>query len=247
MNELVSDKKTAYILITALVVVLLGAIYYFVLDPLKNEKVSKEINVEVLQGEVAALKEEYSSSQSTDNSTENPSYLKTQVPLTRELNELIRSIEEVELLSDSKILSIEFNNYDGTIEDAQLLPETTEEDGESESESDNETTGDNAAETSDETPDETSTPAPVSPVSEVGLPENLKLITFDVSIMTKDYDQLVLFVEEIENLQRIYRVDQITLSGPGEDQLLNEEELDDIAATIQLTTFYHDEQEIMEN
>ena len=56
MNDLVNDKKTAYILIAALVIVLLGAVYYFILQPLKSEKVPKELNVEVLQGEVASLK-----------------------------------------------------------------------------------------------------------------------------------------------------------------------------------------------
>lgn len=229
MNELVSDKKTAYILISALVVVLLGAVYYFVLHPLKNEKESKEVSIEVLQGEVAALKEEYSSSQLQDDSTENAFYLKTQVPLTRELNELIRSIEEVELLSESKILSVEFNNYDGTIEDAQLLPETSEENTETETQSEDVLT------------DEPSEEPPVSPVAEASLPEKLKLITFNISILTKNYDSLVLFVEEIEHLKRIYRVDQITLSASGEEQLLDEGAVKNIAAKIQLTTFYHDE------
>ncbi len=229
MNELVSDKKTAYILISALVVVLLGAVYYFVLHPLKNEKESKEVSIEVLQGEVAALKEEYSSSQLQDDSTENAFYLKTQVPLTRELNELIRSIEEVELLSESKILSVEFNNYDGTIEDAQLLPETSEENTETEPQSEDVLT------------DEPSEEPPVSPVAEASLPEKLKLITFNISILTKNYDQLVMFVEEIEHLKRIYRVDQITLLAPGEEQLLDKEAVNNIVAKIQLTTFYHDE------
>ncbi|WP_427137097.1 potassium transporter [Psychrobacillus psychrodurans] len=229
MNELVSDKKTAYILISALVVVLLGAVYYFVLHPLKNEKESKEVSIEVLQGEVAALKEEYSSSQLQDDSTENAFYLKTQVPLTRELNELIRTIEEVELLSESKILSVEFNNYDGTIEDAQLLPETSEENTETEPQSEDVLT------------DEPSEGPPVSPVAEASLPEKLKLITFNISILTKNYDQLVMFVEEIEHLKRIYRVDQITLLAPGEEQLLDKEAVNNIAAKIQLTTFYHDE------
>lgn len=229
MNELVSDKKTAYILISALVVVLLGAVYYFVLHPLKNEKQSKEVSIEVLQGEVAALKEEYSSSQLQDDSTENAFYLKTQVPLTRELNELIRSIEEVELLSESKILSVEFNNYDGTIEDAQLLPETSEENTETEPQSEDVLT------------DEPSEEPPVSPVAEASLPEKLKLITFNISILTKNYDQLVMFVEEIEHLKRIYRVDQITLLAPGEEQLLDKEAVNNIVAKIQLTTFYHDE------
>ncbi|MEK5147578.1 hypothetical protein MKX53_11120 [Psychrobacillus sp. FSL K6-4615] len=237
MNDLVNDKKTAYILIATLVIVLLGAVYYFIIQPLKSEKVSKELNVEVLQGEVASLKEEYSSTQLNNNMTENAFYLKTQVPLTRELNELIRSMEEIELISDSKIISVEFNNYDGTLEDSQLLPEIPE--GDIETQSGSETTG----ETIEEDTDEMSEEPPVSPVSEVGLPENLKLITFNISILAKNYDQLVLFVEEIENLQRIYRVDQITLSAPGEDQLLDKEALDDLEATIQLTTFYHEEQE----
>ncbi|MFJ7971191.1 hypothetical protein [Psychrobacillus sp. NPDC096389] len=241
MNELVSNKRTAFLLIAALVVVLLGAVYYFVLQPLKDERVSKERTVQVLQGEVAALKEEYSSAQLEGGSSENTFFLKTQVPLTRELNEIVRSIEEVELLSDSKILSVEFNNYDETLEESQLILETSEVNEEIESESEDVSTEELS--TIDETAGETSDGPPVSPVSEVVLPEKLKLITFNISILAKNYDQLVLFVEEVENLKRIYRVDQVILSAPGEEQLLDKDQDDDIAATIQLTTFYHDEQD----
>lgn len=56
-------------------------------------------------------------------------------------------------------------------------------------------------------------------MADAPLPANLKLITFNVSVQTKNYEHLVLLIEEIENLERVLRVDQITMNAPGEQEL----------------------------
>ena len=224
MNELVSNKRTALLLIVALVLLVLGAIYYYVIYPLQSERSAKENNVEMLQAEVSVLSEQYQSAQEGDSPTENAFLLESQVPITRDLDELIRSIEEVELVSDSRIESIKFNNYDENVAESTLAPDVTEETESIENQVQSEEV------------------APVSPVAETVLPNKLKLITFEVSIQSKSYEQLVLFVEEMEKMSRIMRIDQVELTAPGEEEIVDKTYEEALAATIQITTFYYDEQ-----
>lgn len=229
MNELVSNKRTAFLLIITLVVLILGAIYYFLINPLQNERDTKENNVKMLQTEVAVLNEQYQSVQAAEGKTENAFQLEKKVPITRELDELIRSIEEIELISESQIESISFNNYDEVVAKSPLAPTQTEE------ETNAETT-----ETIDsiESADETETP--ISPVANIVLPPQLKLITFNISVLTKDFNHINQFVEELEKMERIVRVDQLSFSLPGEEQFYNEDTKEAISAEIQVTTFYYD-------
>ncbi|MER2263268.1 MAG: hypothetical protein ABS934_14780 [Psychrobacillus sp.] len=240
MNELVSNKRNAYILIGALVLLLLFAIYYFIIAPLKDEKYSKEISVEVLQGEVASLKEQYNSFQASDVKVDNIFALESKVPSERELDELLLSLEQVELISDSKIEAIEFNNYDGILDQMQLdlYQEDSIEEDTAQTEEAIQAEGESGS--VDDTED-TSEEPPSSPVADAPLPANLKLITFNVSVQTKSYEHLVLLIEEIESLERVVRVDQITMNAPGEQEMLNEETPTATSATIQLTTFFHEE------
>lgn len=221
MNELVSNKRTAFLLIVTLVVLILGAIYYYVIYPLQNERDSKANIVKVLQTEVAALNEQYQSAQADERPTENTFQLEKQVPITRELDELIRSIEEIELVSDSRIESVEFNNYDENVAESTLVPEETEE---------------------TEGSVEDGEVAPVSPVAETVLPNKLKLITFNVTILSKSFEHFTLFVEEVEKMNRIIRIDQVSMVAPGEEEIVDKSYEEAIEAIIQITTFYYDEQ-----
>lgn len=67
----------------------------------------------------------------------------------------------------------------------------------------------------------------------------MKNRTFNVSVLTKDYDHLKAFIEELEDLERIVRIDQIKFTMPGEEQLHEMDSEKTISAEIQLTTFYY--------
>lgn len=178
-----------------------------------------------VRNEIAVLNEQLTAPNEEVEPEQNTFALQKKVPLTRALDELIRSIEEVELISESKIESINFNNYDAAVSESPLAPTQTEEGTQTE----------NAKPTEENTATET----PVSPVANIVLPPQLKLITFNISVLTKDYDHLKVFIEELENLERIVRVDQIGFSMPGEEQLYDLDSEETISAEIQLTTFYY--------
>lgn len=232
MNDLVSNKRTGYLLLLALVVVILGAIYYFVIYPLSEEKNSKEVTVSNVRSEVAVLQEQLTTPVAEEEPEEHTFALKKKVPLTRDLDKLIRSIEEIELISESKIMSVNFNNYDEVVSESALVPTQTEE----ETNTENTETSD-ITEVTDTT---TETETPVSPVANIVLPPQLKLITFNLSVLTKDYDHLKQFMEELEKAERIVRVDQLSFSLPGEEQYYKVDSVDSISVEIQVTTFFYD-------
>ncbi|WP_419958650.1 potassium transporter [Psychrobacillus psychrotolerans] len=229
MNDLFSNKQTGYLVISALIAVLLGAIYYFLVYPMSEEKNSKEVTISTVRSEIALLDSQLTSPVEEDED-KNSFQLEKKVPLTRELDMLIKSIEEIDLVSEAKIESIEFNNYDEIVADSTLVP--SEEEAASP-----ETNDATTEETEGEQPAET----PVSPVANSTLPPQLKLITFNINILTKDYDHLNTFIKELESIERIKRIDQIEFLMPGEESLLDLDFKDAISARIQVTTFYYDE------
>lgn len=225
MNDLVSNKKTAFLLIVTLVVLVLGVIYFYFIYPLNKEKKSKEEAVRYVQSEIGILQSQLATS-TVEESKENMFALQKKIPNSRALDQLIRSIEEVELISESKIESINFNNYDEIVAESDLAATESKE---NEQVDNTETTENNI-----------SMETPVSPVANIELPAQLKLITFNISVVTKDYDHLMIFIEELEKLERIVRMDQIEFSMPGEEQLYEMNSEGTISAQIQLTTFYYD-------
>ncbi|QFF99568.1 potassium transporter [Psychrobacillus glaciei] len=226
MNDLVSNKKTGFLIIIAFIVVVLGAIYYYFVYPLNEEKNLKEVTVSNVRNEIAVLETQLAAPVVEDDNRENSFAFQKKVPTTRALEELIRSIEQVELISESKIESINFNNYDESVSESTLVPIKTEENAQTD-----------ATETTEEN---TANETPVSPVANIVLPAQLKLITLNISVLTKDYEHLNSFIKELENLERIVRVDQIKFSVPGEEQQTEMDSEETISAEIQLTTFYYD-------
>lgn len=227
MNDLVTNKQTGYLLIIALVAVVLGAVYYFFIYPLNEEKNAKEATLSTVSSEIALLDSQLETTVE-EAVVQNSFQLEKKVPITRELDTLIKSIEEVELISEARIESIEFNNYDEIVADSSLV--TSEEETSTE-------TDVPVEEIEGEQPTET----PVSPVASTPLPAQLKLITFNISVLTKDYDHFNTFLKELESIERINRIDQVEFSMPGEEQNYVEETKEAISTVIQVTTFYYDE------
>ncbi|WP_298470303.1 potassium transporter [uncultured Psychrobacillus sp.] len=226
MNELVSDKRTGYLLIVALVAVLLGALYFFLISPLQQEKQSKEVVISNVRNEIDLLSTQLVAPSEEE---ENSFLLEKKVPLSRELNRLVQSIEEVELISEARVESVNFNNYDEIVADSSLAA------------TDEEVPLNEPVATTDEANPEGEivTEAPVSPIANAVLPPQLKLITFDITVWTKDYDHLSTFIKEIESIERIYRIDAIEFSLLGEEELYDLEVQEAVSATIQVTTFYY--------
>ena len=238
--KLSSSKNSGPILIASLVAVLLFAVYYYIVLPKQDEADMIDSSVDSLHSEISILNEQIASiqeEQSSENSNEFA--LRKKVPASREIDELLLNIEEIEHVSGSRIQSISFNNYDSLVSTSSLTDPNavteTEENAEEQTEASEEQTTDTTSETTEQ-----ATATPVSTIAVESLPVNLKLITFNVDVESPNHGNLEQFIKEIEKLERVMHIDTVDYDLPGEENTYAEDASNIVAASIQVTTFYYE-------
>ena len=263
--QLSSGKNSGPLLATALVLALLFAVYYYVVLPKQDEAETKQSNVDNLNSEISTLKEQIALVEAENNSAVGNEFaIRKKLPESREIDQLLLSLEEIEYVSNSRIVGVSFNNYDdlvsasglGEAEEEMQTDGTTGEipvDGTTDGSVTGETvdgttdanvtdgavddtTGDSVSDESADTEQEET--VPVSTMSAEALPTNLKLITFQIDIESPDDERLQQFIKEIEQLERVMHIDTIEYSLPGEEDAFSEEASTIVSASIQVTTFY---------
>ncbi|KIO62193.1 hypothetical protein B4064_1567 [Caldibacillus thermoamylovorans] len=263
MSDFFQEKRKIVLFIGIILFLLLGLLYFYLIMPLKDDANAAEQNVKQLETEVKTLENRVN--QNETDQPENTAKLEKKMPLSRQLDELILSLQEIEMVSGSQIASINFNNYDGGLTEADGTNENNEStDGTDEATADdtnnnNEATNgtdeattnetdenqsdeqatedknsdDNGSDTNDE--NEQATDETVT-----NLPTNVKLITINLSVASPDFEHFQLFLQELEKLERITRVDTLTFTKPAERELLYEKDGSQaVTADVQITTFYY--------
>lgn len=226
------NKRSAVLLIFLLVAVVFVAGYYYLVLPQKEEVAMKETSVLNLQAEIASLDQQNSVLEGEAVEAEDSIYtLRKKVPENRAIDQLLLSIQEIELVTNSRADNIAFNNYDGLVAESGLnvpLEEVVEETEQTE-----------AVGTTDVTETVTEEP-PVSPIASEAMPPNLKLITVSLDIRSENYESLKTFLKELEALERVTRIDSIDFGLPGELKEVEVDTSDVTSASIQITTFFYD-------
>ncbi|WP_332649376.1 potassium transporter [Lysinibacillus sp. 54212] len=236
MKSFSNSKSSPVLLLTALIFALLFAVYYYVVLPKQDEVESMESSVNNLKMEMAALEESIAAvKEQRSNNETNEFDLRKKVPETRAIDELLLNIEEIEFVTGSRILKVEFNNYDSLVSDSGLqdphVPSAEETEGQDATQTDTEAN----AET---TPEEDTTP--VSTIAADSLPGSLKLVTFNMEVASPNYKKLQQFIKEIENIERVMHIDTIQYELSGEENKFAEDKSDTVVATVQVTTFYYE-------
>lgn len=158
--------------------------------------------------------------------------LKSKVPVTAKVDELILDIERAEVISSSRLISVKFNDESVTGQDVQeKIAQTlgSEDSVEPEEESETEGEEDNVvAETEDEE---------VNSVQTL-LPEGINRITAEIEVEVSRFEQILTFIEEIEQLNRVIKVDSIEFEAPDEKEVLTEKEDTTLLFNVKISTFY---------
>lgn len=234
MNSISSSKNGTLLLVIALAMALLFAIYYYVVKPKQDDAQAIHSEVNNLKAEILSLEQTLVEAQSQQSSTNvNEFTLRKKVPDNRAIDSLILSIEEIEFVTGSRIQSVEFNNYDILVSDSGYLDPTASAETEME-----EGTEPTAPATEDGVE---STELPVSTIAVETLPPSLKLVTFNVNVASPNDVRLQQFIKEIEKLERVMHIDTIDFSLPGEEAAFSEGATDVVTASIQITTFYYED------
>ena len=173
---------------------ILGGLFYFLLVKPTNERIEL-LKTQSLKTEVSEPVNE----EPVSFSESEVALLTQKVPITREEESIILDLEKSALASDTLLDSIVFQ-YDGLIN--EQFTEVENEDG-SPSETDTELV------ISDDTIQQTQ-PVPAPP--------DLKTIVVELEIQSKDYESMLLFLEEMEKLNRIYTIETFAFTGFSEGE-----------------------------
>ena len=251
MNKLSSGKNSTVLLLVALVLALLFAVYYYFVMPKKEEVAAKESSITTLQASATSLHEQIALVQNTKTpSTVDVFTLRKKVPNSRAVDQLLLNIEQMEFVAGTRVNSIGFNNYDSLVSSSGLTDPNYVPPTEGETTESSETTDPNAQTEESSDPngqtdanannDSNPETLPVSTITPEQLPAELKMLTLAIAVEAPTYDSLLLFIRELEQLERVVRVDTISYSLNGEDAEFSEESSEIVSASIQVTTFYYE-------
>lgn len=250
MKASFNENKSLFSLLGVLVFVILGALYYYIILPKSDEETSMTMAIESLENETNQLQQEIYALSVVEDETMDNYELRKKLPKKRDVNILLLSLQEAELVSEAKIMSISFNDYDGLVSESNIEPKTEEESTE-EAEAEAEEAEENVdAGTEADTEADTDTVVeeenadkdiPHTQIDIELLPEQLKLLSLSLEIIVQDYEHLLTFIKEVEAVERSIRIDGVSFSQIGEEGFATEDLDESIVVTIQLTTFYSEE------
>lgn len=239
-----SNKNSTILILTALIAAILFALYYYIVTPKLEEVEAKESSINTLQQEVSTIQEQIAliEKNGKSNRTSNLT-LRKKVPQTRAIDEVIRNIEEVEVVTGTRVEAMDFNNYDSLVMESTITdPNSTNSEEQADTQQSATEADEQAVAKNDEKP-EVKNKIPTATLNKDSLPKELKLVTFDIEVVALDNKAMVEFIKEIENIDRVMKIDAIDFTLTGEEAKFQEDADTTLKATIQVTTFYYEGQQ----
>src|SRR5690625_3803048 len=196
MNNMFEENRNTFLMLVGLMFVLLIVLYFAFISPLLSDLKGNKISQADLQNNIAVLEKQFQLLDESQEAFEQEQLeLQKKIPLTRELEEIVLILQEIELQSSSLIEEINFY-YDGSLPTLDSIHELdTEEMVEDEDGSEGE---------KGEDKDEKNTT-----IDLVEKPERLQLITLNMEITSPTYDDFLQLVTEIEQQERIMGVSKV--------------------------------------
>ncbi|MFJ8087772.1 potassium transporter [Lysinibacillus sp. NPDC095746] len=239
-----SSKNSTILILTALIAAILFALYYYIVTPKLEEVDAKESSNIALQQEVSTIQEQIAliEKNGKSNRTSNLT-LRKKVPQTRAIDEVIRNIEEIEVVTGIRVEAMDFNNYDSLVMESTITdPNSTNSEEQADTQQSATEADEQAVAKNDETP-EVKDKIPTATLNKDSLPKELKLVTFDIEVVALDNKAMVEFIKEIEKIDRVMKIDAIDFTLTGEEAKFQEDADTTLKATIQVTTFYYEGQQ----
>lgn len=239
-----SSKNSTILILTALIAAILFALYYYIVTPKLEEVDAKESSNIALQQEVSTIQEQIALIEKNGKSNRTSSLtLRKKVPQTRAIDEVIRNIEEIEVVTGTRVEAMDFNNYDSLVMESAITdPNSTNSEEQADTQQSATEADEQAVAKNDETP-EVKDKIPTATLNKDSLPKELKLVTFDIEVVALDNKAMVEFIKEIEKIDRMMKIDAIDFTLTGEETKFQEDADTTLKATIQVTTFYYEGQQ----
>lgn len=234
MNLRFNNKRTIIAIVcVVLIVALIAGEYFLFLKPLKNEvkTVKTQLETEEKLYEAMAQRVAYS----TNEVVEQTSTLQKKLPVQPFLEQFLLDLEKAEVISNSLITNMSFSDGDLSIDEATQQNLTVEEqinagaDVNYEANGKEVFSGNEAGQSENQTENQPATPS---------IPEGMKRITVNLSVKSDNYFDMLAFLKVLENLERITKIDSLSLSG-GEEIKSVEDNVEGLTYSLVLSTFYY--------
>ncbi|NSL51610.1 hypothetical protein [Calidifontibacillus erzurumensis] len=212
-------KKNFFVLITIVIAlaIVAGAYFYFIsplnkeINMIKDQLETEEKLYETLAAKVGNTK---------TTVLENSRFLQKKLPVDSFVEQFIFDLEKAEVVSNSFIENMSFQDVE--VSNQELTIDQEDEKSE-EANNEGQSVGEGAVE------ETTSVPA---------MPEGIKRVTVNLSVNSKDYFDLLKFLDTIERLERITKIDSLTFSG-GKEILELDQELEELHYSVVVSTYYY--------
>lgn len=212
-SKKLKGNKVIYTLLILLILAVAVALYFYLLKPEmdKRDSLRDKYNYQITHLEDMTDKVEAAKKKTERADTEAEMALK--IPMTDDLQSIMDDLDEVQASSSTAVTEILLNNYDTKAEKAAInsLPS-------------------NSALTEAELLEPLKEGAPTSPISKVEKPDNLQLLTLELSVSAYEANDINQFIKKISKLPRIYIVESVKYTNPNVADGV-------VTATIQVTTF----------
>src|SRR5690625_485745 len=123
MNNMFEENRSTFLMLVGLMFVLLMVLYFAFISPLLSDLKEKKSSQVDLQNDIAVLEKKLQQLDESEEEFEQEQLeLQKKIPLTRELEEIVLILQEIELHSSSVIEEINFY-YDGSLPTSDFIHE----------------------------------------------------------------------------------------------------------------------------
>lgn len=232
MNNYYQENKRSLLLLSGLLFILAIVLYIIILRPLLADLSHQRKEIFNITSEINVLEQQLENMEtSVEDFDIEQLMLENRIPTSRDLDAYILSLQRLELLTESKIESVEFV-YDSSLDVAEEETKVRETEVESE-------VVDDDAEVAEEVENDEVT---IDPTILHEKPDALQVLTVKLTAISPDFKEFIELLKVIENEERISLVTNLNFLKPTEDELYF---LDDpsnlISFEAELTTFYYEE------
>ena len=227
MNEYFQENKRSLFILTGLFFILIIVLYVVLLRPLMADLSSKENAISSAKDEIQILEKKLDNFELDQTEVDVEQLkLENKIPKERELDDYILSLQQLEVITNSKIEKIEFM-YDSNLDDVEKEVENIEDH--------------QMGESLDSEDEEKEEDVQIDPAILDEKPEDLQIFTVKVTAASPEFDDFIELLKAIENQERISIVSKLKFIKPTEYDLYFEDLPTAISVEAELTTFYYPE------
>lgn len=227
-------KKHYLILVIVIVIAIAVSVgsYFLLLKPEKTLLAQKESQLDHVEQELEIVENKLANL--SEKIVINSAEIQKQVPVKPLVEQLLLDIDRAELVSKSRVSQVSIGS---TGEEVSFPAESASDDDDSEEsstdEDDHEWDLDAEDSTNNDEDEETSTEGEVDEY----LPRGMKMVKVSIQAEADDYFAMEKFIDVIQTVQRIIRIDSINFSGQTEITSIDDE-ISAIPFSVNLTAFY---------